>query len=201
MIASLTGTVQAARLDSAVIECNGVGYLVYATPATLSQWPVGQSVTAHTSLVVREDSMTLFGFADSDERATFERLQTVSGVGPRLALGMLAVLTPDAIRAAVDQENLTALQRVPGIGKKSAQRLVLELAGKLGPSDGAVAPVAAIAGAAHGVADAVVDALVGLGWSVKLAEDAVAAVAAENPAGSTADLLRAGLKYLGGAHD
>lgn len=204
MIASLTGSVVAVRLDSAVIDVSGVGYLVHATPATVSQWHLGEVVTASTSLVVREDSMTIYGFADEDERETFERLQTVSGVGPRLALAMLAVHTPSGLRAAVANEDLGALQRVPGIGKKGAQRLVLELAGKLGTAEGEAAP---LVGSAAGntptaIADAVVDALVGLGWHAKVAADAVAVVsaAADGPAQSDmAELLRRSLQHLGGS--
>jgi Holliday junction DNA helicase RuvA len=141
--------------------------------------------------------MTLYGFADDDEREVFEVVQTVSGVGPRLALAMLAVHSPDALRRAVDAEDLAALQRVPGIGKKGAQRIVLELAGKLGPASTAeTVPQAVPASAGQ---DAVVDALVGLGWSAKVAADAVSAVS-DGPVapGEVAGVLRAALQHLGG---
>ena len=128
MIASVHGTVLAVRLDAAVVEVGGVGLLVQATPTTLAGLRVGSTARLATSLVVREDSLTLFGFADADEREVFEVVQTVSGVGPRLALAMLAVHTPDGLRRAVAAEDLAALQRVPGIGRKGAQRIVLELA-------------------------------------------------------------------------
>ena len=127
MIASVRGTVQAVRLDAAVVEVGGVGMLVHATPTTLAACASAPTAQLATSLVVREDSLTLFGFADADEREVFETVQTVSGVGPRLALAMLAVHSPDVLRRAVATEDLTALKRVPGIGHKGAQRIVLEL--------------------------------------------------------------------------
>ena len=198
MIASLRGTVVSSRLDSVVLEVGGVGYRVQATPATLAALRAGTEATLATSLVVREDSMTLYGFADDDERTVFEAVQTVSGVGPRLALAMLAVHTPDGLRRAVADEDLAALQRVPGIGRKSAQRMVLELADRLGPATGPAADETAPASAAPG-GEAVVEALVGLGWSEKVAADAVRAVGPEH---MTADgvpaVLRAALQHLGG---
>lgn len=202
MIASVHGTVRAVRLDAAVVEVGGVGMLVQATPATLAGLRVGQQATLHTTLVVREDSLTLFGFADDDEREVFEVVQQVSGVGPRLALAMLAVHTPDGLRRAVAAEDLAALKRVPGIGQKGAQRIVLELADRLGASatvsgTGAVVP----AGPADR-RDQVVDALVGLGWNQKAAQDAVVTVldGSEEPVGEAevAGVLRAALRTLGG---
>ena len=120
-----------------MIDVGGVGLLVQCTPGTLAGLRPGERARVATSLVVREDALTLYGFASDDERATFELLQTASGVGPRLALAMLAVFSPDALRRAVAAEDLTALTSVPGIGRKGAQRIVLELAGRLGaPGDG-----------------------------------------------------------------
>ncbi|KGM08304.1 ATP-dependent DNA helicase RuvA, partial [Cellulomonas bogoriensis 69B4 = DSM 16987] len=139
MIASVRGTVLEVRLDAAVLEVGGVGLHVIATPATLATLRTGEQGRLWTSLVVREDSLTLYGFADADEREVFEVVQTVSGVGPRLALAMLAVHPPDVLRSAVAGEDLAALQRVPGIGRKGAQRLVLELGEKLGPVRGGAA--------------------------------------------------------------
>jgi Holliday junction DNA helicase RuvA len=203
VIASVHGTVQAVRLDAAVVEVNGVGMLVQATPATLAALRVGATATLHTSLVVREDALTLFGFADDDEREVFEVVQQVSGVGPRLALAMLAVHTPDGLRRAVATEDLAALKRVPGIGQKGAQRIVLELADRLG----APAPVALAGGVAAPAGpadrrDQVVDALVGLGWNQKAATDAVATVldGSDEPVGEAevAGVLRAALRTLGG---
>ena len=181
MIASVRGTVLTVRLDAAVIEVGGVGMLVHATPTTLAGLRPGAAAQLATSLVVREDSLTLFGFADDDEREVFEVVQTVSGVGPRLALAMLAVHSPDGLRRAVAGEDLAALKRVPGIGHKGAQRIVLELADRLG------APTSAPdAGPApqDDRRSQVVDALVGLGWTARAAEDAVAGVAAARNAGA-----------------
>lgn len=205
MIASLTGTVQHVGLDRAVVEVGGVGYLVHATPATLAGLRSGGEARVATSLVVREDSMTLYGFADADERDVFETVQSVSGVGPRLALAMLAVHTPDVLRRAVAGEDLAALMRVPGIGRKGAQRIVLELGDRLGlpaslPDGGPVAPGAVVA---EDHAPQVVEALAGLGWPAKAAEDAVAKVLAETGADVVAEAevaptLRAALRVLGG---
>lgn len=201
MIASLRGRVVGLRLDAVVVEVGGVGLLAYATPTTLAGLRVGGEADLATSLVVREDSLTLYGFADTDERDTFEAVQTVSGVGPRLALAMLAVHTPDGLRRAVAGEDLAALQRVPGIGRKGAQRIVLELADRLGP---AVAVVTA-GGVPAPVADRrgeVVEALVGLGWTARAAEDAVASVvpadAGAVEAADVAAVLRGALRVLGG---
>ena len=129
MIAHLDGVVCSVAPDGAVIEVGGVGLLVQCTPGTLAGLRGGQRARVATSLVVREDALTLFGFADEDERNTFELLQTASGVGPRLALAMLAVFSPDGLRRAIAAEDLAALTTVPGIGRKGAQRIVLELAG------------------------------------------------------------------------
>ncbi|WP_182111217.1 MULTISPECIES: Holliday junction branch migration protein RuvA [unclassified Actinotalea] len=199
MIASLRGQVVGVRLDAAVVDVGGVGMLAYATPATLAGLRVGQEAELATSLVVREDSLTLYGFADADERDTFEAVQTVSGVGPRLALAMLAVHTPDALRRAVAGEDLAALQRVPGIGRKGAQRIVLELADRLGaPSGGPTTAAAAVADRRGEV----VEALVGLGWTAKAAEEAVAVVSPPDAgpvdAGEVASVLRGALRVLGG---
>ena len=161
MIASVHGTVQAVRLDAAVVEVGGVGLLVHATPATLAGLRVGATAQLATSLVVREDALTLFGFADAEEREIFETVQTVSGVGPRLALAMLAVHTPDGLRRAVLDEDFKALQRVPGIGLKGAQRIVLELKDRIGAPATVNAPAAAVFGGDR--RDQVVEALVGLG--------------------------------------
>ena len=127
MISHLDGRVSAIAPEGAVIEVGGVGLLVQCTPGTLATLRPGGRARVATSLVVREDALTLFGFAADDERDVFELLQTASGVGPRLALAMLAVFTPDALRRAVAAEDVTALTRVPGIGRKGAQRIVLEL--------------------------------------------------------------------------
>lgn len=196
MIASVSGVVQAVRLDAAVVEVGGVGLRVLATPATLAELRVGQRCSLATSLVVREDALTLFGFADDDERDVFEIVQTVSGVGPRLALAMLAVHNPEGLRRAIAADDLTALCRVPGIGRKGAQRIVLDLADRIGaPSAGAErVPSPADTDAPAGE---VAEALVGLGWASKQAEAAVGVVRAENPEADVAGLLRATLRHLG----
>ncbi len=208
MIASLRGVVTALLLDRAVLEVGGVGYLILATPATLGGLRVGAEARVATSLVVREDSMTLYAFADDDAREVFETVQTVSGVGPRLALAMLAVHTPDGVRRAVSSEDLAALKRVPGIGHKGAQRIVLELQGKLtAPAESPGQPVQQPAAAADH--EAVVEALVGLGWSAPVAGKALDAVldTSDGDSGGTTighdvpALLRATLQYLGGRHD
>lgn len=196
MIASLTGRVDALDADSAVIEVGGIGLRALASPSTLAGLRLGEHARLETTLVVREDALTLFGFRDADERETFLTVQTVSGVGPRLALAILGVLTPDDLRRAITAEDLAALQRVPGIGKRVASRLVLELAGKLGaPHSDAPAPKAA----APAVDDEVVAALVSLGWPARDAGAAVAAVAEAGEwqaGGSRADLLRSALQHL-----
>jgi Holliday junction DNA helicase RuvA len=203
VIAHVSGRVAAVGPDSAVIEVGGVGLLVQCAPATLAPLRVGQPATLSTSLVVREDSLTLFGFADDDERQTFELVQTVSGVGPRLAQAMLGVHGPDDLRRIVATEDLVSLTRVPGIGKKGAQRIVLELKDKLGPPTSGVVDLRTPGSNGHWQ-EQVHGALLGLGWSVKEADEAVTAVAADLAAGDTdADasdipsLLRSALRMLG----
>ncbi|MFV2197296.1 Holliday junction branch migration protein RuvA [Nocardiopsis sp. LOL_012] len=200
MIAFLTGRVAARGADTAVIDVGGVGMTVRCTPAALSGLHAGETGTVATSLIVREDSLTLFGFADADERDLFEQLQTASGVGPRLALAMLSIHSPAALRQAVATEDTAALTRVPGIGKKGAQRIVLELRGKLDApitDDGPLPGMAAATEPSGAWKGQVVSGLVNLGWSAKDAEAAAASVAAE--AEDTADvsvLLRSALRKL-----
>ena len=139
MIAFVRGEVADVGLTSAVVEVGGVGLEVLCTPGTLATLRVGRSATLPTSMVVREDSLTLFGFVDDDEKQTFELVQTASGVGPKLAQAMLAVLSPDDLRAAVAGEDVKTLTRVPGIGQKGAQRIILELRDRIGAPTGAAA--------------------------------------------------------------
>ena len=177
MIASVRGRVASVAPDGAVVEVGGVGLAVQCTPGTLAGLRVGADARLATSLVVCEDSLTLYGFADEDEKQLFELLQTASGVGPRVAQAVLAVLTPDAVRKAVAGGDTATLTRVPGIGKKSAERLVLELRDRIGP---VVVPVSADgSAAAFGGTwpDQVRQALIGLGWTAGQADQAVAAVA------------------------
>lgn len=204
MIAFVSGPVAALVPTSAVIEVGGVGMLVQCTPATLAGLRIGQEAKIATSLVVREDSLTLYGFADDDERQTFELLQTASGVGPRLAQAMIAVHSPDTLRVAVatgDEKTLTA---VPGIGKKGAQKLLLELKDRLGEPVGSHIGRQGI-GTPVSVSwnDQLHAALIGLGYATREADEAVALVtpqaeeaikAGEAPA--VPRLLRAALQSL-----
>jgi holliday junction DNA helicase RuvA len=198
MIAFVSGTVAALAPDTAVVEVGGIGMAVQCTPDTLSTLRVGQHAKLATSLVVREDSLTLYGFADDDERQVFVLLQTASGVGPRLAQAMLAVHSPDALRRAVATGDEKALTMVPGIGKKGAQKLLLELKDRLGEPVGA--PGVTRAPAAAGWRDQLHSALVGLGYAPREAEDAVAAVAPQAEAAQgtpqVGALLRAALQTL-----
>lgn len=196
MIAQVRGEVLRGGLDRVVVLVGGVGMLVHTTPATAAGCRPGATVDLATSLVVREDSLTLFGFADDAERELFETVQTVSGIGPRLALAMLSVLAPDEVRAAVAGGDLVTLTKVPGVGRKSAERLVLELRDRIGaPSAGAAtaSPAAAVPWR-----EQVVEALVGLGWNAKQAETAVDKVApAAGEAVDMSGVLRAALRELG----
>ncbi|SNS58737.1 Holliday junction branch migration protein RuvA [Actinomadura mexicana] len=199
MIAFVSGRVAAAGPDGAVIDVHGVGLSVQCTPATLAGLRVGEPAQVPTSLVVREDSLTLFGFADDDERTVFELLQTAGGVGPRLALAMLAVHSPNALRRAVSTEDVTALTKVPGIGKKGAQRIVLELRDRLGDPVGDEGGDLRAPARAEPWRDQVQMGLVNLGWSARDADAAVDAVAADLDGGETppvAALLRSALKKL-----
>ena len=199
MIASVRGSVQHIGLDRVVVEVGGVGMLLHTTPATASAQHLGREATLATTLVVREDSLTLYGFASDEERDIFEQVQTVSGVGPRLALAMLSVLAPDRLRAAVTGSDLATLTKVPGIGKKGAERIVLELRDKIGMPSGAAGTTSAVPTVAGpSWRDQVTDALTGLGYSGKQAEDAVTAVAASAPADpNVSEMLRAALRELG----
>jgi len=199
VIASVRGQVAALGPDHAVVEVAGVGFAVHCTPATLARLRVGQDTKLATSLVVREDSLTLYGFADADERALFELLQTASGVGPRLAQAMLAVHPPDVLRRAVSAADIPVLTRVPGIGKKGAERLVLELRDRIGAVEAAPGEDnSAVLMMAW--RDQVQQALVGLGWSASQAATAIDAVAATVPDGATPDvpaLLKQAIRLLG----
>ncbi|WP_433238983.1 Holliday junction branch migration protein RuvA [Streptosporangium sp. CA-135522] len=203
MIASVRGRVAAVAPDGAVVEVGGVGMLVHCTPGTLATLRVGEEARLATSLVVREDSLTLFGFGSDDERGVFEMLQTANGVGPKVALAMLAVHTPNALRMAVASADVKALTRVPGVGPKGAQRIIVDLKDKLGTPEQAVN--AALNGGAPVPAwrDQVHSGLVGLGYSARDADEAVAAVApqadvevAEGRSPQVAVLLKAALRAL-----
>ncbi|AUH44026.1 Holliday junction branch migration protein RuvA [Streptomyces sp. CMB-StM0423] len=203
MIAFVSGPVAALAPDAAVIEVGGIGMAVQCTPDTLSTLRVGKDARLATSLVVREDSLTLYGFADDDERQVFELLQTASGVGPRLAQAMLAVHRPDALRLAVSTGDEKTLTAVPGIGKKGAQKLLLELKDRLGEPLGSSGLVGRQAGAAAaaGWREQLHAALTGLGYAPREADEAVTAVAPQAEENGAAppplpQLLRAALQTL-----
>ncbi|MBG0831259.1 Holliday junction branch migration protein RuvA [Planomonospora sp. ID67723] len=203
MIASVRGRVAAIGPDGAVVEVGGIGVLVHCTPATLATLRAGEEARLATSLVVREESLTLYGFADDDERRIFELVQGASGVGPKVALAMLAVHTPNSLRVAVAGADVKALTRVPGVGPKGAQRIIVDLKDKLGAPEEAVN--AALDGRVFAPAwrDQVHSGLVGLGYSAKDADEAVAAVSpqadaalAEGRTPQVAALLKAALRTL-----
>lgn len=199
MIAQLRGTIVSAAATSFVIDVAGVGYLTNTTPRTSAGLRVGESSTIHTSLVVREDSLTLFGFAEAGERDTFELLLTASGVGPKLAVAVVSMLSPAELRAAIASEDLGRLCSVPGIGRKGAQRLVLELKDK-------VNQLASLADdeqpviVSGGWRDQISAGLESLGWSTKDAAaacEAVAPLVEEQPDIAIPELMRAALVSLG----
>ncbi|MDQ7907911.1 Holliday junction branch migration protein RuvA [Phytohabitans sp. ZYX-F-186] len=197
MIASVRGRVAAVSPDGAVIEVGGVGLAVQCAPGTLAGLRLGAEARLATSLVVREDSLTLYGFADDEEKQLFELLQTASGVGPRLAQAVLAVHSPETVRRAIATADTATLTRVPGIGKKGAERLVLELRDRIGPvAVGTDETAGVLVGAWQ---EQVRQGLVGLGWTASQAEQAVAAVA-ETVDGTTPPvpvLLKQAIRLLG----
>jgi holliday junction DNA helicase RuvA len=196
VIASVRGLVAAVGPDGAVVDVGGVGLAVSCSPGTLARLRVGEQARLATSLVVREDSLTLFGFADDDERSLFELLQTANGVGPKLAQTILAVHPPREVRRAIAADDIAALTRVPGIGRKGAERIILELRDRIGAVETAavdlgVAPVAPWR-------EQLRHALAGLGFTGKEAADAIDVVAAD--AGESPDvsaLLRQSIQLLG----
>jgi Holliday junction DNA helicase RuvA len=198
VIAFVRGTVAQVGLTSVVLDIGAVGLELHCTPGTIATLRPGTTAQLPTSLVVREDSLTVFGFLDDDEKQLFELVQTASGVGPKLAQAMLAVLSPDDLRRAVAGEDVRALTRVPGIGQKGAQRIILELKDRIGAPATSVGHAASPAVAAEPAwRSQVRDGLVGLGWSVKEAERALDLVA--DDAGDTPDvgaLLRQALRAL-----
>jgi Holliday junction DNA helicase RuvA len=202
MIASVRGRVTAVSPDGAVVEVGGVGLAVACSPSTLATLRVGDEARLATSLIVREDSLTLYGFPDDDARSLFELLQTASGVGPRLAQAVLGVHAPDVVRKAIATGDATTLTRVPGIGKKGAERLILELRDRIGPVGGG--GDAAMSLPVSGIIwqDQVRQALVGLGWSAGQADQAVSVIAADlggEPAPPVPVLLKRAIQILGRA--
>jgi Holliday junction DNA helicase RuvA len=206
MIAFVAGRVAAIAPDSVVVEVGGFGIQVYCAPTTISRVRVGEPARLATSLVVREDALTLYGFSDDDERMVFELLQTATGVGPRLAQAMLGVHPPAALRRAVATDDFVTLSLVPGIGRKTAQRIVLELKDKLAGANLSDDVVVLPSGTSATWRESVRGALLGLGYSTREADDAVLAVANDADAmtvdGDRPDvglLLRTALRALGGA--
>jgi Holliday junction DNA helicase RuvA len=200
VIASVEGRVAALTAEGVVIVVGGVGLAVHTTAGTRARLRVGEQALLATTLVVREDSLTLYGFADDDERALFELLQTASGVGPRLAQAVLTVHTPGAVRRALVTEDLAALCLVPGVGRKGAQRMVLELKDKAAGGDGGGAPETGAQ--PSGWRDTLSGALVGLGWTAAQSDEVVTRLAADHPAAGDTDvpvLLREALALLGRA--
>jgi len=199
MIAHVRGEVAAINLTSVVLDVGGVGLELLCTPGTIATLRLGHTAMLPTSMVVREDSLTLFGFTDDDEKQTFELVQTASGVGPKVAQAMLAVLSPDDLRRAIASDDVKTLTRVPGIGQKGAQRIILELKDRIGAPGGVVrTPVASPVDAWR---DQVQQGLVGLGWSAKDADLAVESVSHMVSTSSTTEpdvgaLLRAALRSL-----
>lgn len=205
MISFVRGTVVHAGADNVVVDLGAVGVTVQCTPATAMGVRRGEHVELMTTMVVREDGWTLFGFLDGDERRTFEQVQTVTGIGPRIALALLGTLSPDELRSAVATGDEAALTKVPGIGRKGAQRLILELADRLGPGmNGPTADRGSSSTAGGGWQQAVAAGLTSLGWSPREAEAAIggidpALVEQANAAGGTADigrLLKSALRGL-----
>lgn len=198
MISSLRGTVLSLSGGSAVIEVGGVGFAVQLTPEHALSLRVGENAFITTTLIVREDSLSLFGFPDREQLEVFELLTGVTGVGPKSAMGVLAVLTPDQIAAAVDADDDAVFRKVSGIGPKTAKLIVVSLAGKLAVTRRA--PTAAPAKGASSLGDNVLVALVGLGWPERVAAEVVAEVVAEhdeNERASVPALLRLALARLG----
>lgn len=204
MISFVRGTVVRCGVDLVVVDIGAVGLSVQCTPATAASVRPGEHVELMTTLVIREDGWTMYGFVDDDERSVFEKVQTVSGIGPRIALALLGTLSPDELRRAVTSGDESALTKVSGIGKKGAQRIILELADRLGAPSGSVAPGAAPAAGAGSWPESVAAGLVSLGWSAKEAEAAIGGIDPElaqaaDEAGRDADvgaLLKSALRGL-----
>jgi Holliday junction DNA helicase RuvA len=199
MIASVYGTVAALGPDGAVVEVGGVGLAVSCSPGTLARLRLGDTARLATSLVVREDSLTLYGFSDDDERGLFELLQTANGVGPKLAQTILGVLPPREVRRAIATADYSTLVKVPGIGRKGAEKIVIELRDRIGTIDagGRSSELAGVTAIAPWK-DQVLHALAGLGFTGKEAAEAIDTVAADgvdNP--EVAVILRRTIQLLG----
>ena len=194
MISHFSGTVTAAGPTWVVLDNHGIGVKVLCPPATAASARVDQTMTLQTSLVVREDSLTLYGFVEADDRDAFELVQTASGVGPKLAAAIMSVLDANQLASAISAEDEATLCRVPGIGRKGAAKMILELKDKMA--------IVAPAGSTQPVApwrEQVADGLIGLGWSAKDADKAVEEVATlkeADPSMTIGNLMRAALRSL-----
>jgi Holliday junction DNA helicase RuvA len=205
LIASVRGTVAAVSADGAVVEVGGIGLALSCSPGTLARLRVGESARLATSLVVREDSLTLYAFADDDERALFELLQTANGVGPKLAQTILGVHPPREVRRAVATSDYASLMKVPGIGRKGAERIVLELRDRIGSIDGSGDTQIGVPGVAAVAPwrDQLTTALAGLGFAGRESAEALDVIAGEVAESATtpdlATLLRRSIQLLGRA--
>ena len=203
MIAFARGTVVEAVGDRVVLDIGPIGLVLVCAPTTVVELRRGDHAELHTSMVIREDAWTVYGFADADSRAVFEKVQTVTGIGPRIALALLGTMSPDDLRRAIATSDEAAIMKAPGIGRKGAQRIILELADRLGPASFDSASQSTSA-QAHGWQGSVIAGLVSLGWPTKDAERAVDAIdpavaTAATTAGAQADvgaLLKAALRQL-----
>ncbi len=199
MIAFVRGTVVGISSDSLVIDVGPIGMTVTVTPVTALTVRVGEHIQLITSMVIREDSWTVYGFLDADEKSVFELVQTVNGIGPRIALAVLATMTPDDLRRAIASDDTKSLTKVSGLGAKGAQRVILELRDRIGPASSGSPSSSVTTG---GWQASVHAGLTSLGWSAKEADVAIAEVtslADEQLAGAAADipvLLKAALRSL-----
>ncbi|WP_433791121.1 Holliday junction branch migration protein RuvA [Actinoplanes sp. CA-252034] len=197
MIASVRGVVTAILHDSAVVEVGGVGMRVLCTPGTLAGLRIGAEARLATTLIVREDSLTLFGFADEDEKQLFELLLTANGVGPRIAQAVLAVHQPDVVRRALAGGEVAVLTAVPGIGKRGAEKMIVELKDKIGPVHLIGTGSAGLLNG--GWQEQVRQGVLALGWTASQADQAVAAVTEtiDGEAPPVPVLLRQAIRLLG----
>ncbi len=195
MIASIRGVIQSIGQDCLVVETGGIGFLIYAPRPTLAAaGAVGDKICLHTLLIVRDDALTLYGFSDVSQRSLFEQLIGVSGVGPKMALSLLSSGSADEVRQIITGGDITRLARVPGIGKKTAERIVLELRGKIDLR----APTGANAATTSAIDRELSDLLISLGYSAGEAAAAIAALPADAPP-SLEERLRLALRYFGSA--
>ena len=193
MIAMVTGTIAASGSDYVIVDAHGVGYMIFVPKPLLARLNDGDHVTLYTNLVVREDSMTLYGFESWAQRLLFDQLLAVSGIGPKVAMNLLSSLSPDDLRSALASGDVVRLSKVPGIGRKTAERMVLELKGKIDPRG----TLGGSSGAAGGRDSELIDILTGLGYSAAEANAAVASIPANAP-DSIDDRIRLALRYFGG---